>query len=108
MPTNKAKGNYYQKKTKEWFEKEGYTVYPMEFARSIYTPKGVIYMKRDIAGADLMAMNGEEIIFIQCKTSKGDINKGIKELNAHPYPKDTKKIVVRWELRAKEPTIYDA
>jgi len=110
MPTKKQKGNYYQKRTKDWFIKEGYAVYIMENKRSIYLPKTgtVLYQTYDIAGSDLMAMNGEEIIFIQVKSNASDINKGMKELNAHPYPDFVKKIVVLWELRSREPNIYDA
>lgn len=110
MVSKTSKGNYYQRKTKIWFEKEGYVVYPMEFAKSIFTPKGMIYIKKDIAGADLMCMNGKEVIFIQSKTNLVDIGRGVKELNKHPYPKCAclKKIVVRWEPREKQPTIYDA
>ena len=104
-----AKGNYYQKKTKDWYEKEGYAVYPMEINRSIFIPKTktVIYQKHDIAGADLLALREDDIIFIQCKTNKGDISSGIKEFHKYPYPDHIRRIVVRWEPRAKEPEIYD-
>lgn len=109
MSSSKAKGNYYQKKTKDWFEMEGYTVYIMENKRSIFLPKTgrVIYQTYDIAGCDLMAMNGKEILFIQVKLGDKNIAQGIKEFYNHPYPKDAKRIVVQWFPRVKEPTIHE-
>ena len=109
MPTNKQKGNYYQKKTKDWFFKEGYAVYIMENKRSIFLPKTgrVLYQTYDIAGCDLMAMNGKEILFIQVKTHDTDISKAIREFYEHPYPPDAKRIVVQWKLRSREPTIHE-
>lgn len=104
----RQKGNYYQRKTAEFFRKEGYAVYPMEVARSIFTPKGVIYQKNDIAGCDLLAMNGEEILFIQCKTNPADVSSAIKEFHQHPYPPDATRLVILWKPRAKEPTIHNA
>jgi len=105
--TEKSKGNYYQLKTKKFYESEGYSVYNLEQSRTIFTPKGLVYVKKDVAGADLMAMNGEEIIFIQCKTNLSDIGSGKKELMEHPYPSCVKLIVARWEPRAKSPDIYE-
>ena len=74
------KGNYYRLKTKKWFEKEGYVVEVAEKNQRIWTKKGVIFIKKDLWGADLIAKNKFEMIFIQCKTNKVDINKGIMEL----------------------------
>ena len=103
-----ARGNYYRKKTADWFKKEGYDVEIIEKNQRIWTPKGVIFIKRDLWGADLCAKNEEEIIFIQCKTNRVDINKGIAELNETRWPQTVKKVVVIWELRAREPEIIDA
>jgi len=102
-----AKGNYYRLKTKKWFEKEGYLVENLERIQRIYTLKGVIYAKKDVWGSDLMCKNDKEIIFIQCKTNKGDINKGIKELNNTCWPDFVRKMVVIWPVRAREPEVIE-
>ena len=108
--TNKQKGNYYQLKTRKWYEKEGYDVYPLEMARSIFTPKGMVYVKKDILASDFVAVNGEEMVFIQSKTNKNDVAAGVKEFHKYKFPTDCshiKKVVVRWEVRAKEPTVRE-
>ena len=65
-------------------------------------------MKRDLWGADLVAKNSTELIFIQCKTNRSDIAKGIKELNKTKWPVFVKLWVVIWQPRAREPTIIEA
>ena len=107
MVNKVKKGNYYRLRTRKFLEKEGYKVYVLENRQRIFTPKGIIFVARDIAGADLMGMNGKEIIFIQVKSNKVDSTKGIKELSAHPYPKNIKKWVVYWQPRSREPEITE-
>jgi len=63
--TKRTKGKYYEKKTKLYYEKKGYSVYNLESSKTIWTPKGMIFRTSDICGADLMAMNGIDIIFMQ-------------------------------------------
>jgi len=105
--TKRTKGKYYERKTKLYYEKKGYSVYNLESSKTIWTPKGMIFRTSDICGADLMAMNGIDIIFMQVKSNKTDISKGKKELLAHPFPPFVKKWVVLWEVRAKEPNVYE-
>ena len=101
-----SKGNYYRLKTKKWLEKDGWTVENLEKTQRIFTKdKGVLFIKSDLWGADLIAVNGIDIIFVQCKTHKSDISKGIKELSRVPWPASVKRWVVRWDAGAREPTI---
>ena len=109
MVSRVQKGNYYRLKTKKWLEADGYLVENLEHSQRIFLKDKdqVIFIKKDIWGADLIAKNKKEIIFIQCKTNKGDISSGIKELNTTIWPACVKLWVVRWPLRAREPEIVE-
>lgn len=106
-------GNYYKNRTKKWLEKDGFVVANMETQFRVVTKDKktgedkVIFVKRDTFGADLMAMDGSRLVFVQVKTNKGDIAAGLKELAKHPYPPFVELWVVRWEPRAREPEIAE-
>jgi len=108
MKLNKIKkGNYYRLKTKKWLEKDGYQVAILECRQRIFTPKGIIFIGRDVWASDLMAANKEDLIFIQVKSNKVDIVKGMAEFKKYLFPSFVKKWVVYWESRAKEPIITE-
>lgn len=107
MVNNVQKGNYYLKKTMDYFRKDGWTVEKTEINYKIWTPKGIFFRKKDLLGADLVMMNGKDIVFIQGKTNKVDINKGLNEFKKYPFPPFVKRWVVIWELRAKAPVIHE-
>jgi len=107
------KGNYYKRKTKKWFIKQGYWCDYVERLQRIVTydkftkePK-VIFVKQDLAGADLLAMNGEELIFANSKLGRKNIAEGLKEFAKFPYPPFVKRWLVVWEVRAREPEIIE-
>jgi hypothetical protein len=99
------KGNYYKLKTKKWLQADGYEVGSLETNQRLFIKGRMIFIKRDLWGADLIAKNDKEMIFIQCKTNKGDVNKGLKELNTTVWPAFIKRWVVIWPLRAREPEV---
>ena len=101
------KGNYYRLKTKKWLEKDGYLVENLEKNQRIFTKGQVIFIKRDLWGGDLVAKNDKEIIWIQCKTNKVDISKGIKELSQTIWPPFVKRWVVIWPYKAREPEVVE-
>lgn len=103
----KGKGNYYKYKTKKFFEKEGYICEYLERLQRIYKNGKVIYIKKDTFGADIIAMNENEICFIQSKLGKKNIDKGIKEFQKYPYPKFVRRILVVWEKKKREPEIIE-
>ena len=111
--SNDKKGNYHRLKTRKWLERLGYAVEYMERRQRIVTrdkktgKERVIFVARDIWGADLAAMNGREIIFVQVKANEGDISRGMKELARHPYPPSVELWVVHWPYRAREPRIEE-
>jgi len=113
MATNSSRGNYYKRRTKEYYEKLGYTVQLTEFMCATVIKGRCFYRKIDIFGSDGIAMNGEEIIFWNSKATI-DKNKGISwqkstgksEFAKYPFPKNVKLQLVIWEPR-KQPIIID-
>ena len=108
MTTNRQKGNYYARRSKEWLEKQGWVVAKTETSR--FT--GKFMMRNDLWGSDYMAINGKEIMFIQVKflADEGDssnVNKAKAEFSKYPFPKCVKRVVHLWRLRKKEPIIID-
>lgn len=112
MASNTSRGNYYKTKTKEYYEKLGYTVQITEFmcGRQI-APGKIIYQKRDVFGSDGIAMNGKEIIFWNSKSTIINDIATVKssakiEFEKYPFPSCVKKQAVIWEPR-KKPLIVD-
>jgi hypothetical protein len=105
----KNKGNYYKLRSKKWFINKGYVCDIVEKLQSIWVKGRVIYIKRDLFGSDLLAMNGEEMIFANSVFGKKNIASHIKEFHNYPYPKSTKikRWILSWELRAREPEITE-
>lgn len=110
-----AKGNYYKLRTKKWLEAKGYAVAFME--RLMWLPPKqpgdrMIPVKRDQFGSDLLAMNAEEVIFVQVKfgatrPGAGNIAAARKEFLKYRFPPFTQRWIVLWEPRAREPDIVD-
>jgi hypothetical protein len=97
-----SKGNYYRKRTRDWLESLGYLVEISEITRRNFIGKDkVIYTKRDFWGADLIARNAEDLIFVQVKSNKAHISQGMKELNKGLWPGYVKRWVVYWPPRRR-------
>jgi len=101
------KGSYYKMRTKKWFEKKGYFTDYLEKSQRIFTKGKVIFIKRDVAGADGLAMNKKEMIFWQSKLNSENIASAIKEFHKFPYPSFIQRWIVVWTIRAKEPQIVE-
>jgi len=112
MPSTTQRGNYYRKKSKEYYEKLGFTVQITEFVCGrMIAPGKMIYQKRDVFGSDGIAMNGKEIIFWNSKsitTGRLAIEKceGKKEFEKYPFPDCVKRQLIIWKPREK-PIIID-
>ena len=107
-----GKDYYYLRKTIDYFKERGYEVEKLEKTYRVYDEEkdSVIFVKRDIFCSDLLAMNENEVIFIQLKTNKSDISKGIKAYKRMKRPVGRWNIkfwVVSWEKRKKNPIIVD-
>lgn len=114
MPSTTSRGNRYKTKTKQWFEKQGYTVQLTEFLTTRFLGAGKkIYVKKDVFGADGIAMNGEDIIFwnskhisnMETSTYSAEVSKGKKEFNLYPFPPAVKRQLIIWEVGSRKPPI---
>ena len=105
--SNVSKGNYYLNKFKKFLEADGWRVEKLEKNYRIFTKGKIIFVKKDLWGADLIAVKGEEEMWVQWKTNKGDIAKGLKELANYPMPSRVKQCVATWAAKAKEPEIIE-
>lgn len=106
------KGNYYKLRTKKWLEKKGYSVAIMEKMFRIFNrqnPEKIIYTKTDQMGSDLLAMNSEQLIFVQVKynTARGKVNEAIREFAKYPFPDFVDRWIVIWEPKGREPEIVE-
>jgi hypothetical protein len=114
MASTSSRGNYYKRKTRDWYEKQGYTVQLTEFMCATVIKGKCFYRKIDIFGSDGIAMNGKEIIFWNSKhmaqgqkiNSDGQISKAKKEFQMYPFPPEVKLQVIMWEPR-KQPLVIN-
>lgn len=114
MPSTSSRGNYYKRKTKEYYESLGYTVQITEFMCALMIKGRCIYRKIDVFGSDGISMNSKEIIFWNSKhmaqgqklNSDGQMTRAKQEFGKYPFPPTVKKQIVMWEPR-KKPTIID-
>jgi len=105
------KGNYYKRKTKEFFENQGYVVDYIEKLQRIFSRGKIIYVKKDLFASDLIVMSKKELIFVQVKGGKEktgiSVKKAIQEFNKYPFPPFVKRYIVIWRERQREPEIID-
>lgn len=100
-----AAGDYHVRRTTEWLEGLGYDVEKTEKYQRIVKKDpetgelSTLYLKRDVFGADLVAKNGERMIWVQVKQNPGDISKGMKQLAQGQWPPHVERWVVYWPLR---------
>ncbi len=106
--SNVKQGNYFKKKTKLYLKNLGYDVQYSEFTCGRKIPGRMLYIKIDIFGSDMIAMNGKEILFVNAKSTiqgnKGVTDmkkKGCDEFKNYPFPKCVKRQLYIWEPRKK-------
>ena len=102
-----SKGNYYKRKTAEWFRADGYLVEYLEKLQHIYSKGKVIFVKRDLLGADGFAVNDTEFILWNSISNRGDISRHLKRYAQYPCPDFIKRVVILWESRQHEPEIIE-
>lgn len=108
--SNVKRGNYYKRKTKDWFERNGYNVEITEFTYQI--PGTKFFKKKDILKSDGIAYNENEFILWNSKSATTEENfkkkrsEYTKEYEEIRVPNSIKKVLVVWFPRKDPVFIY--
>lgn len=111
MASNAGKGAYYKGRTKKWLEARGWQVADLEVVRMVFAPgRPPFPMKRDQFASDLLAVNGDEIQFIQVKggamcAGDGRFPQAQAAFRAFIFPPSVKCLIFAWAPRSREPRI---
>jgi len=112
MASTTSRGNYYKRRSKEYYEKLGYTVELTEFVTTRFIGKAKpIYVKKDILKSDGIAYNEKEFILWNSKhTLTGNISSekssGKKDYEAIIVPPFIKKHLIIWQPR-QIPVVFE-
>lgn len=115
MASTTSKGNYYKVKTKKYLESLGYEVQMTEFVSARPIGGGrMIWTKKDVFSADMIAMNGEEILFVNAKSTTRERVSGISkhsyqgrnEFAKHRFPPCVKRQLYVW-IPKEKPIVID-
>lgn len=113
MPSNSAVGAYYKGRSKRWLERQGYEVGPLEVTYVVRTKEGPVPIKRDLWGADLMAMRDgdDDVLFVQVKGggahNRFDLPAAMRRFSAHRFARPVRKVVHHWTRGARAPEVYE-
>lgn len=108
MPSAVAKGQYWKTRTKQFLERAGYQVAFLERMLWIVGPHGRIPVKRDQFASDLLAVNRDEIVFVQVKggvSRRSQLAAARTEFGKFAFPVGTKQWIVCWAPRARRPEV---
>lgn len=108
MPSAAAKGQYWKSRTKKFLELAGYQVAFLERVLWIQTKVGRVPVKRDQFASDLLAVNREEIVFVQVKggvSRRSQLAAARNEFGKFAFPSGTKQWIVLWAPRARDPEV---
>ena len=108
MPSNAGRGAYYKGRSKRYLQTLGYDVADMELVRTVHLPRGIIPVKRDQWGADLIAKRADDLLFVQVKSvalgrSPDLAGARLAFADAGPWPPGTRRVVHVWRPRARIP-----
>jgi hypothetical protein len=106
-----SRGAYYKNRTRKWLAAGGWQVADMEVVRQVGPPDRRFAVKRDQFGADLLAMSGSKILFVQVKggatAARGNFPEARRAFAAFRFPSFARRIVIAWLPGARQPRIVD-
>src|SRR6266487_4487876 len=109
MPSAVAKGQYYQHRTRQWLEAQGYVVATLERMQSIPAKTGgFVFVKHDQWGGDLIAMSPERTWIVQVKGGEFGqrrVAAARAEFAKYPLGPGCQQVIVCWAPRAREPDV---
>lgn len=108
MTSSSTKGTYYRGRMRKWLEARGYVVAQLERMHMLRPGK---FVKRDQLGADLLAVNGECVLFVQVKMGgeswrQRGLNEARKAFEPFPIPPNAEQWIAVWEVGAEAPLIW--
>lgn len=107
MGSRSQKGDYYKLKSRDWLKEKGYHVELLEYRMRLLVKGQILFAKRDILGADLVALNDSETILVNSVCGKKNINPHIKEFKKYPKGGELKRWILVWTPRVAEPEIVE-
>lgn len=110
--SNSQRGNYYKARSKRHLEAAGYTVADMELVRNIWTPSGMLPVKKDQWASDLLGKTERELVFVQVKSvapgRSPDLASARRKFDdAGPWPPSTRRVVHVWRRGARAPEVVE-
>lgn len=110
-----ATGQYYKGRSRRWLEGRGYVVALLERMHVIPRPGRPIFVKKDQLGCDLLAVNGEHVLFVQVKFFGSrakvydlQVRAARQEFARFPCPPGARQEVHVWRRGGREPEVIDA
>jgi hypothetical protein len=100
-------GDRYKKKTKDWFNAQGYVTEYVERVAWV-GPAHKIPVRRDTFGADGLSIKPDSIVFWNSVLGKKNVSAHVREFQRWPYPKSVTLYVVVWEKGARVPELVNA
>lgn len=112
MPrSNVARGAAWKSRTRRWLEANDYLVLDTEIVRNMWTPKGLFPKKLDQFGSDLWGVCGRRgYLWVQVKgysRKRPSLAAAKRALLSYPCPPATRKIILLWKLRARDPEVVE-
>jgi hypothetical protein len=108
MPSAVAKGQQWKLRTKRWLEQQGYAVAFLERVLHVQGKHGLIPVKRDQMGSDLLAVSRDKVLFCQVKggaSRRGQLAASRQAFSTYPLAPCCEAWIVLWAPHARDPEI---
>lgn len=106
-------GTKFKYATKKYLLGKGFQVEYIEKFTSIPTPKGLVRVKRDLFASDILAIDREQIIFVQVKYGSTERSRQVAlssartEYGKFTFPDFVDKWIFLWQPGVKNPEIIE-
>jgi hypothetical protein len=108
MTTAVARGSYYKSRTKKFLEQAGFVVAFLERVLYIQGKHGLVPIKRDQLGSDVLAVSCERVVFAQVKSGvswRGQLASARREFAKYPLAPGCEQWILGWLPQARQPVI---
>jgi hypothetical protein len=108
VPSAVARGSYYKQRSKRWLEAQGYAVAFLERVLWVQGQRGLVPVKKDQLGSDLIAVNAHKTLFVQVKggvSARSQLAAARTAFAQYPLSPHDEQWIAIWLPRAREPEI---